>query len=143
MPDHPLSNRKNSARANAFRTALVAACVLGLAASITLHLQVITASAASPQVVGDEACEKYAVDIESFATCEDGKVVRPEPEATPSPAPAPTKAALPAPARSAPSMAANAAGKTLVTETSRSATAGKQAAALASARNADQPSAGP
>ena len=40
----------------------------------------ITAGApvAAPQVVGDEACARYAVDIESFATCEDGRVVRPE-----------------------------------------------------------------
>ena len=36
------------------------------------------AAVASPQVVDDAACARYAVDIESFATCEDGKVVRPE-----------------------------------------------------------------
>ncbi len=36
------------------------------------------ASAATPQVVGDEACEYYAVDIEAFATCSDGKVTLPE-----------------------------------------------------------------
>ena len=40
-----------------------------------------TRAGASPQVVGDEAGEKYAVDIESFAACEDGKVVRPEADA--------------------------------------------------------------
>jgi hypothetical protein len=28
-------------------------------------------------VVGDEACERHAVDIAGFATCEDGKVVTP------------------------------------------------------------------
>jgi hypothetical protein len=33
---------------------------------------------AAIQVVGDEACEKYAVDIASFATCVDGKVTRAE-----------------------------------------------------------------
>ncbi|MFO1324608.1 MAG: hypothetical protein U1F15_11160 [Burkholderiales bacterium] len=33
---------------------------------------------ASPQVVGDDACAKHEVDIASFATCVDGKVVRPE-----------------------------------------------------------------
>lgn len=32
---------------------------------------------AAPQVVGDDACERYAVDIAAFATCVDGKVVRP------------------------------------------------------------------
>ena len=39
------------------------------------------AGAATPQVVGDEACERYAVDIAAFATCVDGKVVRPETDA--------------------------------------------------------------
>lgn len=44
-------------------------------ASFSLH----GASAlASPQVVGDDACAKHEVDIASFATCVDGKVVRPE-----------------------------------------------------------------
>ncbi|MFO1414101.1 MAG: hypothetical protein U1F10_09420 [Burkholderiales bacterium] len=33
---------------------------------------------ATPQVVGDEACARYAVDIAAFATCEDGRVVRPD-----------------------------------------------------------------
>lgn len=33
----------------------------------------------APQVVGDEACEKHAIDIEAFATCEGGRVVRPAP----------------------------------------------------------------
>jgi hypothetical protein len=28
-------------------------------------------------VVGDEACERFEVDIASFASCADGKVVRP------------------------------------------------------------------
>ena len=36
------------------------------------------AASAAPQVVGDEVCEKFAVDIASFATCIDGKVVRAE-----------------------------------------------------------------
>jgi hypothetical protein len=36
------------------------------------------ATIATPQVVGDEACEYYAVDIEAFATCTDGKVTVPE-----------------------------------------------------------------
>ena len=35
------------------------------------------ASVATPQVVGDEACAYYAVDIEAFATCTDGKVTLP------------------------------------------------------------------
>jgi hypothetical protein len=39
MPDHSLSNRKDFAHANAVRAAVVAACVLGLAASITLHFE--------------------------------------------------------------------------------------------------------
>jgi hypothetical protein len=37
-----------------------------------------TAAIASPQVVGDEPCELYEVDIASFASCVDGRVVRPE-----------------------------------------------------------------
>jgi hypothetical protein len=40
-------------------------------------LHSIGATQASPQVVGDEACLYHAVDVASFATCEDGKVVRP------------------------------------------------------------------
>jgi hypothetical protein len=34
-------------------------------------------ASATPQVVGDEACERFEVDIASFASCSDGKVVRP------------------------------------------------------------------
>jgi hypothetical protein len=34
-------------------------------------------AAATPQVVGDDACERYEVDMASFASCTDGKVVRP------------------------------------------------------------------
>ena len=34
--------------------------------------------AAQPQVVADSACDKYAVDIAAFATCENGRVVRAE-----------------------------------------------------------------
>ena len=37
----------------------------------------IAAAHASPQVVGDEACERYEVDIASFATCVGGRVVLP------------------------------------------------------------------
>lgn len=35
-------------------------------------------AAASPQVVGDEACGYYDVDMAAFASCVDGKVVVPE-----------------------------------------------------------------
>lgn len=35
-------------------------------------------AAAQPQVVADSACDKYAVDIAAFATCENGRVVRAE-----------------------------------------------------------------
>ena len=45
---------------------------------------------ASPQVVGDEACARYAVDIAAFATCEDGRVVRPAEDA-PAPPPPPAR----------------------------------------------------
>lgn len=38
------------------------------------------AAGATPQVVGDEACQRYEVDMASFASCEDGKVVRPAPD---------------------------------------------------------------
>lgn len=53
---------------SSLRHALVRAGALFLSSTVAI---------AAPQVVGDEACEKYAVDIESFATCIDGKVVRP------------------------------------------------------------------
>ena len=43
---------------------------------------IATAASATPQVVGDEACERYEVDMASFASCTDGKVVRPAPEVT-------------------------------------------------------------
>jgi hypothetical protein len=43
---------------------------------------IATAASATPQVVGDEACERYEVDMASFASCTDGKVVRPAPDAT-------------------------------------------------------------
>ena len=39
--------------------------------------------AATPQTVGDEACPKYAVDIEAFATCEGDRVVKPTRAALP------------------------------------------------------------
>jgi hypothetical protein len=38
----------------------------------------LVGSAHAIQVVGDAACEHYAVDIAAFATCEDGRVVKPE-----------------------------------------------------------------
>jgi hypothetical protein len=41
---------------------------------------IATAACGTPQVVGDEACERYEVDIASFASCIDGKVVRPAPD---------------------------------------------------------------
>jgi hypothetical protein len=56
---------------------------------------------AAPQVVGDEACEKHAVDIAAFATCEGGRVVRPAEAPPPAAsavrvAPSPARAAAPA-----------------------------------------------
>ena len=42
---------------------------------------IAAAASATPQVVGDEACERYEVDMASFASCADGKVVRPAPDA--------------------------------------------------------------
>lgn len=53
-------------------------------------------SRATPQVVGDEACERHEVDIASFATCRDGRVTRPEP-ATPDAARTVVQSALPPP----------------------------------------------
>jgi hypothetical protein len=43
----------------------------------------VPAALAAIQVVDDSACERYAVDIASFATCEDGRVVKPADEAPP------------------------------------------------------------
>jgi hypothetical protein len=40
---------------------------------------------ATPQVVGDDACALYEVDIASFATCEGGRVVLPDDSAAASP----------------------------------------------------------
>lgn len=51
-------------------------------AGASFSLWVATA-VASPQVVGDDACVRHAVDIASFATCEGGKVV--PPDAAPAP----------------------------------------------------------
>lgn len=49
-----------------------------LATHLFLALVVVALPAdATPQTVGDEACPKYAVDIESFATCEGDRVVKP------------------------------------------------------------------
>lgn len=42
---------------------------------------VATLALATPQVVGDGACERHEVDIASFASCVDGKVVQPAPGA--------------------------------------------------------------
>ena len=47
----------------------------------------VLGSAHAIQVVGDAACERYAVDIAAFATCEDGRVVKPETPAIVVPAP--------------------------------------------------------
>ena len=43
---------------------------------------IATVASATPQVVGDEACERYEVDMASFASCTDGKVVRPARDVT-------------------------------------------------------------
>ena len=40
-------------------------------------------ASATPKVVGDEACDRHAVDIASFATCVDGRAVVPEDDAPP------------------------------------------------------------
>jgi len=58
----------------------------------------LTGSAHAIQVVGDEACRTYAVDIAAFATCENGRVTKPEGPAAPARAPDRTVAAT-APAR--------------------------------------------
>lgn len=50
-------------------------------------------SAHAIQVVGDAACEYHAVDIAAFATCENGRVVKPEAAQAPRPAPDRTAAA--------------------------------------------------
>ena len=58
---------------------------------------------AAIQVVGDAACGYYDVDIAAFATCIDGRVVRPEPATAPSASvaraatPVPTTRVEPAP----------------------------------------------
>lgn len=56
-----------------------ARAVLGAAVLLASYV------AATPQTVGDEACPKYAVDIESFATCEGDRVVRPANDEVPIP----------------------------------------------------------
>ena len=53
----------------------------------------LTGSAHAIQVVGDEACQTYAVDIAAFATCENGRVTTPEGPAAPARAPDRTAAA--------------------------------------------------
>lgn len=50
------------------------------------------------QVVDDSACERYAVDIAAFATCEGGRVVKPESARDARPAPD-RKTAAKAPAK--------------------------------------------
>jgi rhodanese-related sulfurtransferase len=47
--------------------------------SIVLALLMASPLALAQQVVGDEACPLFAVDIESFATCEGDRVTRPVP----------------------------------------------------------------
>lgn len=54
-----------------------------LTALLLALLGVAMPAAATPQTVGDEACPKYAVDIEAFATCEGDRVVKPPREALP------------------------------------------------------------
>ncbi|MBL8515086.1 MAG: hypothetical protein JNJ55_13925, partial [Betaproteobacteria bacterium] len=49
---------------------LIALCVVSMFAGLV---------EAQPQVVSDSACEKYAVDIAAFATCENGRVTRAAP----------------------------------------------------------------
>jgi len=58
----------------------------------------LVASAHAIQVVGDAACDYYAVDIAAFATCENGRVVTPEAPQAARPAPDRT-AATKAPAK--------------------------------------------
>lgn len=47
----------------------------------------LTGSAHAIHAVGDEACQTYAVDIAAFATCENGRVTKPEGPAAPVRAP--------------------------------------------------------
>jgi len=52
-----------------------------LAALVGASFFIATAACGTPQVVGDEACERYEIDMAWFASCIDGKVVRPAPDA--------------------------------------------------------------
>ena len=55
-----------------------------LATHLSLALVVVALPAeATPQTVGNDACPKYAVDIEAFATCEGDRVVKPSRETLP------------------------------------------------------------
>ncbi|MEO6928061.1 MAG: hypothetical protein ABI190_02750 [Casimicrobiaceae bacterium] len=102
-----------------------------------------TMALASPQVVGDDACEKYAVDIESFATCEDGKVVRAEAEVE---VPATATVALERPAsNSAPALAMKAPGAIVATVRPRPHATGKRkgAAKPPGGRGTGQPAPAP
>ncbi len=54
-----------------------------LTALLLVLLGVAMPAAATPQTVVDEACPKYAVDIEAFATCLGDRVVKPTREALP------------------------------------------------------------
>lgn len=45
----------------------------------TFFFALVPGAQGTPQVVGDEACPKFAVDIAAFATCEGDRVVKPAP----------------------------------------------------------------
>ena len=48
-----------------------------LAGAFFCALAALPGTAHAIQVVGDEACQTYAVDIAAFATCENGRVTTP------------------------------------------------------------------
>ena len=64
-----------------------------LAGAFFCALAALPGTAHAIQVVGDEACQTYAVDIAAFATCENGRVTTPEGPAAPARAPDRTAAA--------------------------------------------------
>ena len=64
-----------------------------LAGAFFCALAALPGTAHAIQVVGDEACQTYAVDIAAFATCENGRVTKPESPAPAAPARAPDRAA--------------------------------------------------
>ncbi|HKO69286.1 MAG TPA: hypothetical protein VJU53_15920 [Burkholderiaceae bacterium] len=47
-------------------------------AAVGVLAGVVTASSVSAQVVADDACPKYAVDIAAFATCDGDRVAKAE-----------------------------------------------------------------